>query len=231
QNDGSLTCENNRSDESDPNDDEEENKYRRRNGKGHQAKNLEAERRRRKKLNLRLYSLRALVPNISKLDRASILGDAIEYVKELQKQVKDLQTELEENSDDEETTKSRKRNSEIRRRNATGGDEIRFKRSCSKANTEHANDNKVQQMEPQVEVFQLDRSEFFVKIFCEHKPGGFLRLMEALSSLKLEVTNVNASRHTCLVSSTFKVEQRSDDNVQADHVKESLLELTRNPSR
>ncbi|PIN14068.1 hypothetical protein CDL12_13305 [Handroanthus impetiginosus] len=240
-NDDSFICENNRSDDSDPNEDEDDAKYRRRTGKGPQSKNLVAERKRRKKLNDRLYSLRALVPNITKLDRASILGDAIDYVKELLKQVKDLQIELEQHSDNEDARRTENDDTENGTKRApktahenfvNGFDHDKGSSANNNVKPDHNNNEKVQQMEPQVEVFQLDGNEFFVKVFCEHKSGGFVRVMEALNSLGLEVTNVNATRHTCLVSSIFKVERKNfDETVQADHVKESLLELTRNPSR
>ncbi|KAL2459964.1 Transcription factor ABORTED MICROSPORES [Abeliophyllum distichum] len=286
--DDSFTRENNRSDDSDPNDDDEDAaKYGRRTGKGPQSKNLMAERKRRKKLNDRLYSLRALVPKISKvrnvgqdetakrikcnlflpthaivfivlqLDRASILGDAIDYVMELQKQVKELQIELEEHSDGEDARKTSGTNNNDTnniqpgviyqsgmKRAADYGQENYLKVShrgtsanididISKQNHESQNTNEKlqQQMEPQVEVFPLDGNELFVKILCEHKSGGFVKLLEALNSLGLEITDVNANRHTCLVSNIFKVEKRDSETIQANHVRESLLDLTQNPSR
>ncbi|XP_074279668.1 transcription factor MTB1-like isoform X2 [Silene latifolia] len=53
---------------------------------------LLAERQRRAKLSQRFYALRAVVPNISRMDKASLLGDAISYITELQKKLSDLES-------------------------------------------------------------------------------------------------------------------------------------------
>ncbi|KAJ9170474.1 hypothetical protein P3X46_018580 [Hevea brasiliensis] len=70
-----------------------EKKNKSRKLEGQPSKNLMAERRRRKRLNDRLSMLRSIVPKISKMDRTSILGDTIDYMKELLERINKLQEE------------------------------------------------------------------------------------------------------------------------------------------
>ncbi|XP_073029025.1 transcription factor MTB1-like [Primulina eburnea] len=65
------------------------------NGRLEALNHVEAERQRREKLNQRFYALRAVVPNISKMDKASLLGDAISYITELQTKLKNMESERE----------------------------------------------------------------------------------------------------------------------------------------
>ncbi|MED6168928.1 hypothetical protein PIB30_016411 [Stylosanthes scabra] len=62
------------------------------NGREEPLNHVEAERQRREKLNQRFYALRAVVPNISKMDKASLLGDAIAHINELQAKLKALES-------------------------------------------------------------------------------------------------------------------------------------------
>ncbi|XP_009771547.1 transcription factor bHLH18-like [Nicotiana sylvestris] len=52
-----------------------------------------SERKRRERLTQCFISLSTLIPNLKKLDKASILGDAIKYIKQLENQVKSLEEE------------------------------------------------------------------------------------------------------------------------------------------
>ncbi|KAJ7968362.1 transcription factor bHLH25-like [Quillaja saponaria] len=52
-----------------------------------------AERKRREKLSQRFIALSAIVPGLKKMDKASVLGDAIKYLKQLQEKVKTLEEE------------------------------------------------------------------------------------------------------------------------------------------
>ncbi|AEE85695.1 unnamed protein product [Arabidopsis thaliana] len=60
------------------------------------SKNVVSERNRRQKLNQRLFALRSVVPNISKLDKASVIKDSIDYMQELIDQEKTLEAEIRE---------------------------------------------------------------------------------------------------------------------------------------
>nr|WKE35230.1 basic helix-loop-helix family protein [Rosa persica] len=59
---------------------------------------VEAERQRREKLNHRFYALRAVVPNVSRMDKASLLSDAVSYINDLKAKVDELESKLQRES-------------------------------------------------------------------------------------------------------------------------------------
>ncbi|XP_075484105.1 transcription factor MYC2-like [Primulina tabacum] len=63
------------------------------NGREEPLNHVEAERQRREKLNQKFYALRAVVPNVSKMDKASLLGDAISYINELKSMLQCVEVE------------------------------------------------------------------------------------------------------------------------------------------
>ncbi|TVU13503.1 hypothetical protein EJB05_40562 [Eragrostis curvula] len=58
------------------------------------SKNMVMERDRRRRLNEKLYALRSVVPNITKMDKASIIRDAIAYIERLQEEERRILAEV-----------------------------------------------------------------------------------------------------------------------------------------
>ncbi|KAL9274372.1 Transcription factor ABORTED MICROSPORES-like protein [Drosera capensis] len=91
--------------------------------------------------------------------------------------------------------------------------------------------DKGQQMEVLVDVSPLEGHEVYIKVFGKQRRGGFVRLMEAVSSLGLEITNVTVTSCISLMSYAFVVKRRDGEAMQVEYLRESLLEASRNQSR
>ncbi|PSR87865.1 Transcription factor bHLH93 like [Actinidia chinensis var. chinensis] len=137
-----------------------ERKNRAKKVEGQPSKNLMAERRRRKRLNDRLLMLRSIVPKISKMDRTSILGDTIDYMKELLEKVQTLREE--------------DANAGVNQVNLMG-------------NFKELKPNEVLvRNSPKFDVERID-TDTRIEISCTPKPGLLLSTVNTLEALGLDV--------------------------------------------
>lgn len=195
------------SDNSDVMDDGDENGGKR---KAPMSKNLMSERKRRKKLNEKLYSLRAVVPNISKMDKASIVSDAITYVRDLQKQVDDMQadiTDLESQKDGVSVADSCAQ--EPRRVDAT------------------ASYKKVKQAHRIValEVSQMEDNIYHFRIHCKKSPGVLVHLTRALEALEFEILNANLTSVDDHILNTLVVEVKNGWIMKTEELRDKALKV------
>ncbi|KAK7386688.1 hypothetical protein VNO78_27023 [Psophocarpus tetragonolobus] len=163
---------------------------------GQPSKNLMAERRRRKRLNDRLSMLRSIVPKISKMDRTSILGDTIDYMKELLERIGKLQEE-------EEGT------SNI---NLLG---------FSKEQQLKPNEAIVRNS-PKFDVERRDQ-DTRISICCATKPGLLLSTVNTLEALGLEIQQcvISSFNDFSMEASCSEVEQRNCIN--PEEIKQALF--------
>lgn len=165
------------------------------NGREQPLNHVEAERMRREKLNQRFYALRSVVPNISKMDKASLLGDAIAYIQELQGKLKDMQQEREELM--------------ARSTNADGGEVSAVSHTKEGANspsagtTQHVN-------------IHVKNGEAIIQMTCAKENHPLTRLVEGLNELRIEVPPVGMSVVDESFQHTLKLDLKNCSHITED---------------
>lgn len=186
------------------------------------AKNLMAERRRRKKLNDRLYMLRSVVPKISKMDRASILGDAVEYLKQLLQKINDLHTEL-------ESSPQPGSSSSITTNTASFYPMMPAYLSLPNHIKEELCSNSLPDPNSQptrVEVKAREGRAVNIHMLCRRKPGLLLSTMRTLDVLGLDVQQAVISCFNGFAMDIFRaeVQPREGQDIHPEQIKAVLME-------
>ncbi|OWM86950.1 hypothetical protein CDL15_Pgr015986 [Punica granatum] len=180
------------------------------------SKNIVSERNRRKKLNERLFALRAVVPNISKMDKASIIKDAIDYIQELHEQERRIQSEI------MDLEGGGNRNCS----NNTGGlggdvygvdfdhDLPLYLRSKKKRTDQLGYDSgggsRISPIEDlELRVTYMGERTVVVSLTCSKRTDTMVKLCEVFESLKLKIITANITAFSGRLSKTVFIEVSS----------------------
>ncbi|XP_048424869.1 transcription factor FER-LIKE IRON DEFICIENCY-INDUCED TRANSCRIPTION FACTOR-like [Pyrus x bretschneideri] len=154
------------------------------------SRTLVSERKRRGRMKERLYALRSLVPNITKMDKASIVGDAVLYVQDLQMHAKKLNAEI----------------ASLEASLAGADEHMGYLQGSTKTkNKKKVSDNNhlVSKGIIQIDVSQVEEKGFYVKVACNKGQGVATALYKALESLAC--FNVQSSNLNTILADRFEL--------------------------
>lgn len=155
------------------------------------SRTLISERRRRGRMKEKLYALRSLVPNITKMDKASIVGDAVLYVKELQMQAKKLKSEIS------------VLESSINQTQIIDKDQNQ-KKIIQTSHPDQFLPIKIIQLD----VFQVEERGFYLRLVCkmgERVAMSLYKVLESLTNFVIQSSNLASASDRFILTATINV--------------------------
>ncbi|KAI5059635.1 hypothetical protein GOP47_0025954 [Adiantum capillus-veneris] len=174
------------------------------NGREEPLNHVEAERQRREKLNQRFYALRAVVPHVSKMDKASLLNDAALYIQELKCKLNELETEKKELASQLEVAKM----------------ETLVHRKCSAYRPSLHDVHK----RMGVKIHFLGGREAMIQVDGPKELYPVAKVMAALQDLQLEVHHASLSTAQDRVHQSILVKLRSQSFFTKDQLVAAIFE-------
>lgn len=195
-------------------------------GGGKIKKHFATERQRREQLNDKYKALRSLVPTPSKTDRASVVGDAIDYIKELLRTVNELKLLVEKKRCGKERCKRRKTEDDD---TAAGDDE-----SCnikSLADPDQSYNGSLRSSwlqrkskDTEVDVRIID-DEVTIKLIQRKKIDCLLPVSKVLDDLQLDLHHVAGGHIGDYYSFLFNTKICEGSSVYAGAIANKLIDV------
>ncbi|KAK9097775.1 hypothetical protein Syun_024820 [Stephania yunnanensis] len=185
------------------------------------AKNIISERNRRKKLNDRLFALRSVVPKISKMDKASIIKDAIEYIQELHEQERLIQLEISEL----ESGRSKIPNSYI---DEEFGVPMRIKKKKRVIDGYSDRSPSIEGLD--VRMSYAGEKTLVISITCDRKTDTMVKLCEVFESLKLKIVTANITAFSGRLLNTVFIEADEEEKEQLkEKIQSAIAAVAQDP--
>ncbi|CAL5032560.1 unnamed protein product [Urochloa decumbens] len=184
------------------------------------SKTIVSERKRRVRMKEKLYELRSLVPNITKMDKASIIADAVVYVRNLQAHARNLKDEV---AALEARPAGNEQRQQHNRRGAAAAAAGRRRQGRDEDNNDSGSAAAASVVRvTHVGAVQVGDGRFFVTVECERRDDGVAAALcaavESLACFRVESSSlVVRSGPDRLVSTlTLKVKEQVGDAAVCD---------------
>ncbi|XBH53752.1 hypothetical protein VPH35_076182 [Triticum aestivum] len=148
-----------------------------------------AERKRREKINRRFIELSTVIPGLKKMDKATILSDAVKYVKEQQEKLKALEDRNLRSVAVESVVLVKKSRTAVPQDDDVGG--CCRSPSAGPGAAAGSTTTTTGSVLPEIEA-RISESNVMVRIHCEDGKGVLIRLLAEVEGLHLSITHANA---------------------------------------